>query len=1465
MTTPFSKLAGVRFFPLTAEEIVRYSVCEVKKPVPQGADEKNKKVSSKEDTPYDPRMGVLENNGICTTCLKKNIDCPGHFGHIVLPVAFYNKLFFKLIVALLNCICPVCYHVRLSKDFCAMKKLLVKDPAIRIKKIATECTKISKLNDKCKLVPCMNKDCDTFQQQKQIPLFYLNKDDIVEYYGDKKKNTMIFPAQSAYNIFRMVSTEDIELLGYNIDIPTDPKFTIDGKNILGFRPEALIWLVLPVCPPRVRPYVIRDGRVHDDDITEKYNLIIKCCNKLSTNQNVYKRNKKALTETERMNTIKDLQRHIWSLMDNKDEKSKLSSGGRASKGIKERLEKKQGRFQSNIAGKRVDYSARSVIVGAGPDLEDDQLGVPNLIADTQSIPYKVVEWNRDTLQQMVYDGQITRIFRKTQYEGYKPNRIEYFKDKTIYIGDKVEVKLQNDDPIIFNRQPTLRKESMAAFRVKRIEDKAFRLPLCWTRMYNADYDGDEMNMHVPRLIGARVEAMILMNAANVIATEQTNSCICGLVQDGLVGSYLLTNTWESEPFDTMVEVSVFMNIVTSLDIPIETYNNMLQRAYQYYPKYIRKSKNSYTLDKEGTIPGKLAVSVLFLRSFGYEKNTETNPKYPLVKIENGVMLPDSGPLCKKIVGGQGGSIIHILYEEYSPQVALRFMMQAQKMMDLWLHTHGFSFGIRDCLITEKAKVKEIVANIYARVTTIIANNSNITEELENEISEIVNSGMNDASKIVDKSMHGNDRNSLNIMRKSGAKGGIINLVQIGAFVGQQNINRQRTPFTISTGTRTLYHFDRNDYSALSRGFCEHNYLEGLTPIENWHHAGSGRIGIIATALKTGETGYIQKKIARKIEDCRAYIDGTIRDARGNIITYLFGNDAFNPKQLYHAKGINIPFFIDVHNIARTLNTEAIQNNEVGPKDKPRNILDEEIELIFEYIIIKPITTITITATQRIQRYLKAQLEKIKIYEIKLPLLCQKIRDKFEKSRVAYGEMVGAIATNCIGEPTTQLTLNVFHSAGVKEKDVSAGVPRLNELFNLTKSHKQNKSICTVYIDHPVIIECSQRSDRDGALLLLQGMIRDFQDMTVGSYLKSECMRYIPSDTSPDKIACPIKFQYNTYEKYSREWWVDMYDSLFDNNESPIEPNFWVVTLEFDMEKLYIFKQSIMHISKIIEESSPEKYRCIPSPNAIGKIDVYINFESIDEYLTEKKKKVLLPRDLSDTHTANFTVCRYVILDDIKSIQVSGISGIKKAVPREEKTRDTSSPTSPSASVWVFDLYLEKDKFTERHAVQRFIEILNKPCIIPSKTKIDDIWCVYAVYGIEAARKFLMEEITRIISFDGTYVNPRHIEILVDTMTRTGIPTSVRSNGIARYAGPIAKIMFETSVDNAITSASYGETDDMKSVASAVMFGFNSKAGTGSVEIVELDKRVVKPVKINPDITSRLKMVDVRKRVGRSKK
>lgn len=885
----------VQFGVLSSEEILKMSVCEVNSSKLQGP-----------NTVYDPRMGVLEFDEICTTCGQSGKNCIGHFGHIVLNTRIANPLYIKLILSILKCICYKCSRLLLCEEKICINELNKKNEVNRFNVICKYMEKI----DICS-------HCMTSQ-----PKFVFSTHDKNIYMNFKLKNInekIMISDDEIYKILCNMNAKDIKLLG------------LKQKNIL---PKNLIFNILPVLPPVSRPYVVADNLTCDDDLTLQYIECIKCNINIKKNENEIKKSK----------YIQMLKFRIRSLFDNSNDKQKVSNG-RPLKGIKKRLSGKDGIIRNNLMGKRVDKSGRSVI-GPDPTLKVNEIGIPKEIAENLSYSVKVNQFNIHMLTKLIEEEKVNYVLRKNKNdETFRINinygtmkfltRFEFgdivyrnneylttiqkendkFKVKNgdrIYregdllpntdhiskkvfdleIGDIVERHLMDGDILLLNRQPTLHRGSMIAQRIKIMNGKTIRLNLAVTSSFNADFDGDEMNIFCPSTIEAETELENLSTVDNFLINPQNSFSNIVIVQDTIIASYKMTLAMNQKP----IPKSTFMLIVSGFDQLDFDFFQRKKKHFEYFT-------------------GRLLFSLLLPEDFCYQKENSVDSECSMLTIENGVLK--TGAVNKKDIN----KIINLLVLEYDAKTCQNFINNIQYLGNKYLQYAGFSIGIEDCFLNDRNEIDYCMSKSLLKAKSIHENVKNERiKEIYTRFSLIAARDL--GLTLAKKSMSAD--NNFRCAVNSGAKGQYFNITQISGVLGQQEVLGERIKKTLNDETRTLPHYpcDQNLYTDEmqyeSRGFIFSSFLQGLKPREWFFHSLVGREGVTDTSMKTSTSGYIQRRMIKILEDIFVSYDGTIRKANTNqIIQYLYGNNYLNPS--YSILKKNELFPLDVSRLVEKIN------------------------------------------------------------------------------------------------------------------------------------------------------------------------------------------------------------------------------------------------------------------------------------------------------------------------------------------------------------------------------------------------------------------------------------------------------------------------------------------------------------------------------------------------------------------
>lgn len=870
MENSVQEIESILFGVYSPEEIIKNSVVQIT----------SNKLGG-DNSVYDERMGILDKDGTCPSCRKTALWCSGHFGHIELNHHVFHPMYYRMIISFLKCFCIKCYKFLLTDEHLKLDNILKYTREHRFNKILEKVEKIDL--------------CYHCQNPKPKVVFVNTENNIYYVY---KKNKVLVTEDDVSKIFENINDDDIVLLGF------DPSC---------IHPKNLILSVIPVLPTISRPYIITEGVTCDDDLTVQYTEIVKANNHLKDTD---------LTEAKMQKYIQTLKFRIKTLMNNSQSKARLTNG-RAIKAIKERISGKEGIIRGNLMGKRCDFTSRTVI-GPEPTCRLDELIVPKDISTTLTIPETVNKYNIEQLTQIVNNNQAKFIKRGgkdkrliIEYAKYKkptklnkgsiivrngkeiivenPEKFHLQKgDKlkkgtkleqvqlaeqnfiNLKLGDVVERHLRDGDVVFLNRQPTLWKGSMLKKTVKLMDCKTFRFCLASTKTFNADFDGDEMNIHVPQNLEAKIELEELSSLSKNLINPQASKTNVSIVMDTLLGCYLMTKK------DEKIEESTFFNLCMRGENEDNTdwSSTFILKKIQHIRRVLKelgKKPSAYT--------GKGLMSMILPDDFKFE-----NKKFGL-KIYKGVIY--EGALDKGVFGGHN-SIIQCLFKEYGYKIASKFVDNIQFLAVSWITYYGFSIGISDCLQKKKELINEVIYKGLIEAKSISESNQH-PKIIEAKITSTLNKTKDIGLKIAKDAM--DDDNGFTNTVMSGSKGDFFNIAQITGLVGQQNLSGGRIQPVLNKGRRTLpyYHFDglglEKEFE--SRGFIANSFMKGLNPREFFFHAMSGREGVSDTAMKTANSGYIQRKMVKIMEDLQVKYDGTVRNSVGNIVQWSYGGDGYD--------------------------------------------------------------------------------------------------------------------------------------------------------------------------------------------------------------------------------------------------------------------------------------------------------------------------------------------------------------------------------------------------------------------------------------------------------------------------------------------------------------------------------------------------------------------------------------------
>ncbi|CAN1226378.1 DNA-directed RNA polymerase II subunit RPB1 [Linum perenne] len=1457
---PFSpaevtKIRCVQFGILSPDEIRQMSVVQIEH------SETTERGKPKVAGLSDPRLGTIDRKMKCDTCTANMAECPGHFGHLELAKPMYHVGFMKTVLAIMRCVCFNCSKILVDEDDHKFKQAMkIRNPKNRLRKIQEAC----KNKKKCEggdEIESQSQDGDAplkksrggcganqpnitiegmkmnaeFKQQKK-------KSDDQDQMPEPVERKQTLTAERVLSVLKRISDEDCLLLGLN------PKYA---------RPDWMILQVLPIPPPPVRPSVMMDTSSRsEDDLTHQLAMIIR------HNENLRRQERSGAPAHIISEFAQLLQFHVATYFDNElpGQPRATQRSGRPIKSICSRLKAKEGRIRGNLMGKRVDFSARTVIT-PDPTINIDQLGVPWSIALNLTYPETVTPYNIERLKELVENGPHpppgkTGAKYIIRDDGQRLD-LRYLKkssDHHLELGYKVERHLNDGDFVLFNRQPSLHKMSIMGHRIKIMPYSTFRLNLSVTSPYNADFDGDEMNMHVPQSFETRAEVLELMMVPKCIVSPQANRPVMGIVQDSLLGCRKITKR------DTFIEKDVFMNILMWW----EDFDGKVPAPTILKPRPLWTGKQVFNL----IIPKQINL----IRFSAWHTDSERGAITPgdtMVRIEKGELL--SGTLCKKTLGASSGSLIHVVWEEVGPDAARKFLGHTQWLVNYWLLQQGFSIGIGDTIADASTmeKINETISEAKNKVKELIraAQNKDLEpepgrtmmESFENKVNQVLNKARDDAGSSAQRSL--SESNNLKAMVTAGSKGSFINISQMTACVGQQNVEGKRIPYGFVD--RTLPHFTKDDYGPESRGFVENSYLRGLTPQEFFFHAMGGREGLIDTAVKTSETGYIQRRLVKAMEDIMVKYDGTVRNSLGDVIQFLYGEDGmdavwiesqkldslkmkqaeFNrvfryeiddenwnpsymlPEHVEDLKNIrelrdvfdaevaklegdrlqlgteiattgdtswHLPVNLmrliwnaqktfkvdtrkasDIHPMEAVEAVDKLQERlKVVPGDDPLSVEAQKNATLFFSILLRS----TLASKRVLQEY--------RLSREAFDWVIGEIESRFLQSLVAPGEMIGCVAAQSIGEPATQMTLNTFHYAGVSAKNVTLGVPRLREIINVAKNIKTPSLSVFLHSD------CSQTKER------AKNVQCALEYTTLRSVTQATEVWYDPDPTS-------------TIIEEDADF-VRSYYEMPDEEVAPEKISPWLLRIELNREMMVDKKLNMADIAAKINQEFDDDLTCIFNDDNAEKLILRIRIMN-DE----------APKGELDSSAEDDVFLKRIESNMLTEMALRGIPDINKVFIKHGKvSKFDKNEGFRTVEEWMLD--------TEG---VNLLAVMCHESVDAQRTSSNHLIEVIEVIGIEAVRRSLLDELRVVISFDGSYVNYRHLAILCDTMTYRGHLMAITRHGINRNdTGPMMRCSFEETVDILLDAAVYAEGDPLRGVTENIMVGQLAPIGTGGCSL-----------------------------------
>lgn len=1064
------KIESIRFAMFSESEISKAAEVQVWRGVYYDANRK-----PIENGLLDPRMGPANKNGTCATCLGNFRDCPGHCGYLTLALPVYNVGYLSTIVDILKCICKSCSRVLLdekaSKDYLKKmrsQKMEALKKAELMKKIVQKCTAMasSKKAVKCSTCGYMNgivkkavSVLGIIHDRSKIADGSLEECSSAISHTKESKASFsvvdILNPVKVLSLFKRMMDEDCDLLN------------------LAERPEKLVLTNIGVPPIAIRPSVFMDGgtQSNENDVTERLKRIIQA------NASLHQELQDTGSTSKCLAGWDYLQIEVAQYINSDVRGVPLAmQAARPLSGFVQRLKGKQGRFRGNLSGKRVEYTGRTVI-SPDPNLKITEVAIPILMAKILSYPERVSHHNIEKLRQCILNGpfkypgaKLIRYpdgsMRSLMFSGRKR-----FADELKY-GYIVERHLEDGDVVLFNRQPSLHRMSIMCHRARIMPWRTLRFNESVCNPYNADFDGDEMNMHVPQTEEARTEALMLMGVQNNLCTPKNGEILVASTQDFLTSSFLITRK------DTFYDRAAFSLMCSYMGDGMDLVDLPTPAIIKPVELWTGKQLFNVLLRPHANVRVYLNLTVME-KTYNKRRGKETMcPSDGFVYFRNSELI--SGQLGKATLGnGNKDGLFSVLLRDYNAHAAAACMNRLAKLSARWIGNHGFSIGIDDVqpgglLNDQKSKrIEEGYENCHELIQQYnkgklkLQPGCNAAQTLEAEITGVLNKIRETTANVCMEELHW--RNSPLIMSQCGSKGSPINISQMIACVGQQSVGGRRAPDGFID--RTLPHFPRKSKTPDAKGFVASSFYTGLTATEFFFHTMGGREGLVDTAVKTADTGYMSRRLMKALEDLSIQYDETVRNANGSIVQFLYGDDGMDPARMEGKDGFPLNFnrlFLKVKATCpagENASLSALQIEETVKRLKEHNTSAEGCSDAFK---------------TNLSGFLEECKEKFKNTREALGLHGEHvgeenldIQEKFAKNisgitskqlqvfldtcisryqlkRIEAGTAIGAIGAHSIGEPGTQMTLKTFHFAGVASMNVTLGVPRIKEIINGAK-------------------------------------------------------------------------------------------------------------------------------------------------------------------------------------------------------------------------------------------------------------------------------------------------------------------------------------------------------------------------------------------------------------------------------
>eukprot|EP00656_Telonema_subtile_P049966 TRINITY_DN6345_c0_g1_i4.p1 TRINITY_DN6345_c0_g1~~TRINITY_DN6345_c0_g1_i4.p1 ORF type:complete len:1476 (-),score=436.33 TRINITY_DN6345_c0_g1_i4:120-4547(-) len=1371
-------------------------------------------------TPFgvlDQRLGTSQKNGVCQTCNEKIEFCVGHFGFLRLELPVFHIGFFKATMTLLQCICKTCARLLIPEE--AILSGLQKRRRSPGPETLTKKAMAKAVIDKCKRCrQCPHCSAFNGSVKKARPLkmfherFTKRTQTNAEDFYKRCAGAMEFNEAVGQHLNKV--QEDINpstVLELFKRMPDDDCVLLDFDPAVG-RPEKMLLETLLVPPVCIRPSVHSeaDSTSNEDDLTVMLADII------HVNNIIRDYLLRGYPDVSVMDDWEYMQTQVALYINTEANTGALPNPQNKGpqRGLCQRLKGKTGRFRGNLSGKRVDFSGRTVI-SPDPNIGVNELCVPKHMAKVLTYPAKANMYNIDQLRQCVING--TDVHPGANYILKKNGRrkfLKYVSDRVsearqLQEGETVERHLSDGDIVLFNRQPSLHKLSIMAHRARIMPWRTLRFNECVCAPYNADFDGDEMNMHVPQTEEARAEAIELMGTVNNLVTPRNGELVISPTQDFLTAAYLLTSKDRFYDRASFCQLICFMSdACEQIDLPppaimkpVELWTGKQLWAVLIRSKHESPIFVSFSLKNKSWHPD-------------WKGDPWMEPNDGYICFQNSELM--CGVLDKKVMGGGKNSLFYVLLRQYGSAVAGACMLRVSKLSARFMGQQGFSIGINDVtassnLVTEKAKM---IDTGFGEVTTLIESyeageleslpGMNLEKSLESKIQGVLSNIRNLAGKLCIKELPLN--NAPRIMERAGSKGSEINIAQMVTCVGQQVVSGSRIPHGFVN--RTLPHFAMFERTPEAKGFVQNSFYSGLKPTEFFFHTMGGREGLVDTAVKTAETGYMQRRLMKAMEDLSIQWDNTCRTSAGDIIQFVYGEDGLDPTDLDDQnEGLNFE-----RQLEHTLHTTPCWDEAAL---LPAEIRKQLLKHKKKHIGVKA-----------------AELEEAKKSEAEA---CIKQAKKEMEAAQSAGDPSGIAAA--VAKLTAAET-KLEEQTKVEPKWLNMSIKCLESfILKLDSSIKQAD-------------ECVKKFDKKKqAKPARERAIERFRltKTQIASFLEA-CQQRISLAVVEPGTACGAlagqsigepgtqmtlkTFHFAGVASMNVTMGVPRIKEIINAAKTVSTPIVDVSLCDpFNLQSASIvkgriectrLKQVAVYI-KEVHDVSGSFVSIKLDLLTISKLQLEITIENVQHAIVAQSKRKIALKDVkvrsnSKIHVnclannrQDMLIKLQLVQKLVPQVQVAGIPGIERAVIScDEKTK-------------------KHKVYVEGYGMENVYGIAG---VDGTRTYSNHIAEIQACLGIEAARIQIVTEINKIFHSYSIGIDIRHIWLLADTMTYRGEVLGITRFGIEKMRDSVLMLAsFEKTADHLFEAAVRSRVDDVSGVSECIIMGIPVPVGTGNLKLI----------------------------------